>query len=158
MGHPAYAPMAALLGLANGASRIKKTSAIALVWILVLARGSFAVIQAGTPSARPDAHIDPAAQFRWVMGDPLAFIKILASTISIKAPGYASSFIGRLGWLDVYLSRGYLAAAFGCLLCGSVATINPRMDARGLVVFVATMSILLVFSSCAVFATLHDVE
>lgn len=144
MGRPPYAAMAGLLGLATGASRTTKASAMLAVWVLVLGWGVFAVLQAGTPSARPDAYIDPAAQLGWVMAHPLAFVKIMISTIATNATGYAASFIGRLGWLDVPLSRSYLAAAFVCLLCGAAATVNPRLDARGIVVFGTTLSILLV--------------
>lgn len=115
----AYFPLALLVFLIPAARFPAGRRAVFLtvhtaLWVLTSA---WAVATSRTVgSIRPDTHVDSARQIRDALADPLGFLWLVAQDYAVHGAGYLVQFIGKLGWLDVWLGRPFLAAYFAVLL------------------------------------------
>ena len=80
-------------------------------------------------NARPGFVVDPDAQLRCIVAEPLRFAKVLWNDLRNNAANYGEELIGRFGWLDVYLPKAIVGLE-GLLLVACGLTAAPALDAR----------------------------
>lgn len=150
---PTYAPLAVLPLLASGhrwAVRLAGVTvivAIVLVWSRIVA--PLVLFQIAQEA-------DPSAQWALLRADPLGFLGVIWRTVSFTGWHLLETFVGRLGWLDTHLPRGYHVFARVELLVAAFATVAAlavtRFSPRALVAAAA-----IVAGSVAVFLSLYVV-
>ncbi len=82
--------------------------ALTTAWAITTSRAVDAI--------RDGAGVDSSRQIRDALADPLGFLWLVAEDYAVHGAGYLIQFIGKLGWLDVWLGRPFLAAYFAVLL------------------------------------------
>ncbi|PTX92579.1 DUF2142 domain-containing protein [Opitutus sp. ER46] len=98
---------------------------------------------------RSDIPIDPVAQARHVVGDPLGFLALVGHTLHVEGVPLYRSFVGLLGWGDTDMPEWFYRA-FGigfvlCLLAESSRDDHVSWSHRGLFAVAVVGSLLLVF-------------
>jgi len=145
-------PAALAIGLF---SRVTSTTgraallAATVVLSLVLDVGWVACVEGIRTPPRRDSGIDSAAQLRLVLNDPMVFVRAATFDVSRRFVHYFDSFIGKLGYLDVVLSRWIINAftAFVVLLGvtrtrGEPASPFSRIE-RGLLLAIPVLTVIL---------------
>jgi len=101
LGRPPYLPMLALPLLLAAHRRDRLLAGVLLAATLVVLGFWIKAMDQGFVCPLPG--IDPVRQKQFVLDHPPQFLWTLASTLITNAPGYAESFVGKLGWLDTPL-------------------------------------------------------
>lgn len=81
-------------------------------------------------SIRPDAAIDSGRQIRDALADPPGFLWIVAEDYAAHGAGYLAQFVGKLGWLDVWLGTPFLAVYLAVLLALLLLDAGRDVDVR----------------------------
>jgi uncharacterized membrane protein len=119
LGKSGTQPLAALVlaippARVGGGARLAALAAAVALAMVVPAAAWLAVVQAAAPPpVGPD--VDPAAQLRHVLADPLGFVRVLGASFAKNAGVWAVSFLGVLGPFTVSLPAGVYAAWAGAL-------------------------------------------
>ena len=138
---PAYF-LIALLALAIPAARFRSTSHRVLVMALVVGLTAGGVALSMFHSQRAFVRfagqaVDPPAQLRRVLDQPLRFVALVASEIGGRFD-YVEQGIGRLGMLDVHLPRAVIWLELIAMVVAAVATeTRVRPPARVIAVLAA---------------------
>ncbi len=150
---PGLAFAGLLLGYARNPLPIR-LAAIALVGAAYA--GWTALVYAGGP-LHLTAVADPAAQLAFLLADPLRVFEIAATTLATWGRFYVESFVGQLGWLDVFLPPWYHLATqimLGLAALGVVAG-GVRLVRSGESLALATALLLLLAGSGMIFGSLY---
>ncbi|WP_374622743.1 DUF2142 domain-containing protein [Devosia sp.] len=150
-------PGLAFAGLLLGYSRNPlpiRLLAVALVGAAFA--GWTAVVYAGGP-LHLNAVADPAAQLAFLLADPLRVFAIAGATFATWGRFYVESFVGQLGWLDVFLPPWYHLATqvmLGLAALGVVAG-GVRLIRSGESLALATALLVLLAGSGMIFGSLY---
>jgi len=109
---------------------------------------ALAYARLGYFNIRAELPVDPAAQLRCIIGEPLRFARILAADLVSNARYYAESLVGRLGWNDIKLSRSIIA--FELIVLFATALTSPielRRSVRIVSLAIAAVTVLAIVSS-----------
>ncbi|MBK8086283.1 MAG: DUF2142 domain-containing protein [Devosia sp.] len=115
-----------------------------------------ALVYAGG-SLHLNAVADPAAQLAFLLADPLRVIEIAGTTLMTWGRFYVESFVGQLGWLDVFLPPWYhlaTQAMLGLAALGVVAG-GVRLVRSGESLALATALLVLLAGSGMLFGSLY---
>ncbi|HWP44821.1 MAG TPA: DUF2142 domain-containing protein [Blastocatellia bacterium] len=78
--------------------------------------------------ARRDIVIDPGAQIRFILDNPIRFLSFLYKTLICRGNFYFQSYIGLLGWIDTKLS--VWTYTFYPILTAAACLIGSRSDKK----------------------------
>jgi uncharacterized membrane protein len=124
----AYFPLALLVFLIPGCRRAGYLAVHTALW---LATTVWAIATSRTVGIlRFGAGIDSSRQIRDALSNPLDFLGIVAVDYVVNAPRYLTQFIGKLGWLDVWLGAPFLAAYLAVLLALLFLDAGRDVDVR----------------------------
>jgi uncharacterized membrane protein len=142
-------PAAIAIGLFN---RVPTTSKKALLLFgvigiaLTLDLGWQALVEPIRTPPRQDPGLDSAAQLRLILHDPMVFVNAAAFDVSRRALHYYDSFIGKLGYLDVWLPRWVLTTftatlvLFGVTRGGRESAPRFTLPEKGLLLMIAVVT------------------
>lgn len=130
-----YAVLNALIILIPG-KFFKKPQNMVFVFIAAIATNLFLLgiwtLQTGksfTPY-RVDITISPALQMKYILSEPLGFLKIAYTNLESSFENYLYSMVGHLGWLDLPLPDILVTFFYVVLMISLIGSIN-----RGLITY-----------------------
>ncbi|WP_179284223.1 DUF2142 domain-containing protein [Bordetella genomosp. 10] len=100
-----------------------------LVLVLTLAWTSFALITVQDP--RIPREVGTSQVLRYYLLHPFKFLGIVGATLKDKWAYYRDTFIGTLGYLDVYLPAWYESVAFIVMILLGLVSFQWRNQTRG---------------------------
>jgi hypothetical protein len=118
---PLAVPIALWPRCRSSAQRAMLTVAVA-AGSIVVALGWLAAIWTIRTPPLPDPAIDSYAQLMLVLQRPMVFVHAVMADLAGHASRYTDSFLGKLGWLDVFLPRWVLNATAVLLLLFSLTS------------------------------------
>ncbi len=127
---PPYAPLAALVLIVPGIPRWGRIVAAALVLAIVAGWSWLCTVSTGVDVGHLGQGADTGRQLHSVLVAPWRVPIIAYQTLRRYGGGYLEGFIGRLGWLDVYLSPTYIGVAWGMLVLAGLATYRGSAGRR----------------------------
>ena len=115
----------ALLAVPTDRPRVR-IAVVAAVFLLGFGWAGWMAAAVQTPLIRGSRAENPdvGAQLRFLLGQPAVVLTLAAETLKQQWRFYAESFIGQLGWLNLFLPRPFHAAAWAVIAAAGLTAIS----------------------------------